>query len=97
MVERIIEVFIDDFSLFRMSFDHCLDNLSKVMARCEETNLVLNWDKFHFMVKERIVLGYRVSSKGIEVDRTKTETIEKLPPPTIIKGVRSFLGHAGFY
>ena len=49
------------------------------------------------MVNERIVLGHKISKKGIEVDRAKTSTIENLPPPVSVKGVRSFLGHAGFY
>ena len=49
------------------------------------------------MVQEGIVLGHRISQKGIEVDKAKIETIEKLPPPTSVKGIRSFLGHAGFY
>ena len=49
------------------------------------------------MVREGIVLGHRISIKGIEVDRAKIDVIEKLPPPTNVKGVRSFLGHVGFY
>ncbi|XP_075483625.1 uncharacterized protein LOC142523779 [Primulina tabacum] len=64
---------------------------------CQEKNLVLNWEKCHFMVQEDIVLGHKVSSKGLEVDRAKVVAIEKLPPPKNIKGIRSFLGHAGFY
>ncbi|GJU13694.1 reverse transcriptase domain-containing protein [Tanacetum coccineum] len=68
-----------------------------MLARCEETNLVLNWEKCHFMVKEGIVLGHKISGAGIEVDRAKIDVIAKLPYPTNIKGVRSFLGHAGFY
>ncbi|KAL5580265.1 hypothetical protein UlMin_012707 [Ulmus minor] len=64
---------------------------------CEETNLVLNWEKCHFMVKEGIVLGHKVSRDGLEVDKAKVETIEKLPPPVSVKGIHSFLGHAGFY
>ena len=68
-----------------------------MLARCEETNLVLNWEKCHFMVQEGIVLGHRISARGIEVDRAKIEAIEKLPPPSSVKGIRSFLGHAGFY
>ena len=79
------------------SFDNCLANLRAVLARCEETNLVLNWEKCHFMVQEGIVLGHRISARGIEVERAKIEAIEKLPPPSSIKGIRSFLGHAGFY
>ncbi|XP_073051222.1 uncharacterized protein [Primulina eburnea] len=66
-------------------------------VRCQEKNLVLNWEKCHFMVQEGIVLGHKVSSKGLEVDRAKVVAIEKLPPPKNIKGIRSFLGHAGFY
>jgi len=62
-----------------------------------ETNLVLNLEKCHFMVTEGIVLGHKISERGIEVDRAKVEIIEKLPPPTNVKGIRSFLGHAGFY
>ncbi|KAL5538742.1 hypothetical protein UlMin_046005 [Ulmus minor] len=51
MVEQFVEVFMDDFSVFGDSFDACLGNLAKVLQRCEETNLVLNWEKCHFMVK----------------------------------------------
>ncbi|GKC13917.1 reverse transcriptase domain-containing protein, partial [Tanacetum coccineum] len=64
---------------------------------CEDTNLVLTWEKCHFMVKERIVLGHKISKFGIEVDREKVDVIAKLPPPTFVKGIRSFLGHSGFY
>ncbi|XP_070005540.1 uncharacterized protein [Nicotiana sylvestris] len=97
MVEEIMEVFMDDFSVVGNSFDDCLMNLRRVLKRCIETNLVLNWEMCHFMVQEGIVLGYLVSSKGIEVDRAKVIVIEKLPPPTSVKATRSFLGHAGFY
>ena len=97
MVEKTIEVFIDDFSVLRNSFDNCLENLRSVLVRCEETNLMMNWEKCHFMVQEGIVLGHRISARGIEVDKTKIEAIEKLPPPSSIKGIRRFLGHAGFY
>ena len=58
MVERTIEVFIDDFSVVRDSFDNCLENLQFVLVRCKETNLVLNWEKRHFMVREGIVLRH---------------------------------------
>ncbi|KAL5560436.1 hypothetical protein UlMin_036647 [Ulmus minor] len=97
MVEKYIEVFMDDFSIFGSSFDNCLANLALVLQRCVDTNLVLNWEKCHFMVREGIVLGHRISVKGIEVDQAKIDVIKKLPPPTNVKGVRSFLGHAGFY
>ncbi|KAI3697806.1 hypothetical protein L6452_30903 [Arctium lappa] len=97
MLEKSIEIFMDDFSVYGSSFDNCLDNLKKGLQRCEETDLILNWEKCHFMVKERIVLGHLISKRGVEVDKAKLEAIEKLLEPTTIKGIRSFLGHAGFY
>ncbi|GJW59455.1 putative nucleotidyltransferase, ribonuclease H [Tanacetum coccineum] len=97
LIEDSMEVFMDDFSVFGSSFDHCLKNLEKMLKRCEETNLVLNWEKCHFMVKEGIVLGHKVSGSGIEVDKAKIEAISKLPYPTNVKAVRSYLGHASFY
>ncbi|KAK8574871.1 hypothetical protein V6N12_062548 [Hibiscus sabdariffa] len=95
--EDCLEIFMDDFSTFGEDFDNCLSNLEKVLIRCKETNLVLNWEKCHFMVDEGIVLGQKIYSKGMEVDRAKIDVISKLPPPTTVKGIRSFLGHAGFY
>ncbi|GJW66928.1 reverse transcriptase domain-containing protein [Tanacetum coccineum] len=97
MIEKIMEVFMDDFSVFGDSFSTCLSHLEKMLKRCEDTNLVLNWEKSHFMVKEGIVLGHKISKSGIEVDRAKVDVIAKLPHPTTVKGVQSFLGHAGFY
>ncbi|GJW33178.1 reverse transcriptase domain-containing protein [Tanacetum coccineum] len=97
MIEKTMEVFMDDFSVFGDSFSTCLSHLEKMLKRCEDTNLALNWEKSHFMVKEGIVLGHKISKSGIEVDRAKVEVIAKLPHPTTVKGVRSFLGHAGFY
>ena len=88
---------MNDFSVVGDSFDHCFNHLSEVLKRCEDCNLVLNWGKCPFMVKEGIVLVHRISEKGIEVYRAKVEVIETLPPPISIKGVRSFLGRAGFY
>lgn len=58
---------------------------------------MLNREKWHFMVKEGIILGHKISKKGLKVDQTKVEVIENLPPPVNIKGIRSFLGHDGFY
>ncbi|CAM8954933.1 unnamed protein product [Rhodiola kirilowii] len=84
-IEEIMEVFMDDFSIYGSSFDDCLANLAKVLKRCIETNLVLNWEKCHFMVQEGIVLGHLVSKRGIEVDKDKVEVIEKLPPPRDLK------------
>ena len=97
MVKKTIEVLMDDFSVLGYSFDNFLENLRSVLVRCEETNLVLNWEKCHFMVQEGIVLAHRISARGIEVDKAKIKAIEKLRPPSSVKGIRSFLGHAGFY
>ncbi|GJR69140.1 reverse transcriptase domain-containing protein [Tanacetum coccineum] len=88
---------MDDFSIFRDSFDSCLSNLEKMLKRCEDTNLVLNWEKCHFMCREGIVLRHKISKSEIEVDHAKVDVIAKLPHPTTVKGVRSFIGHAGFY
>ncbi|GKD79292.1 reverse transcriptase domain-containing protein [Tanacetum coccineum] len=68
-----------------------------MLKRCEDTKLALNWEKSHFMVKEGIVLGHKISRKGIEVDKAKVDVISKLPHPTTVKGIQSFFGHAGFY
>ncbi|GJU08871.1 reverse transcriptase domain-containing protein [Tanacetum coccineum] len=96
MIEETMEVFMDDFSVFGDSFSSCF-HLNKMLKRCEDTNLVLNWEKCHFMVKEGIVLRHKISKSGIEVDKAKVDVIAKLPHPTSVKGIRSFLGHAGFY
>ena len=63
-------------------------NLEAVLHRCIEKDLVLNWEKCHFMIRQGIVLGHIISKKGIEVDKAKVELIVKLPFPTTIKGVR---------
>nr|GEU76323.1 retrovirus-related Pol polyprotein from transposon 17.6 [Tanacetum cinerariifolium] len=75
----------------------CLSYLERMLKRCEDTSLCLNWEKSHFMVKEGIVLGHKISKQGIEVDKAKVDVITKLPHPTTVKGIRRFLGHAGFY
>ncbi|XP_010496997.1 PREDICTED: uncharacterized protein LOC104774027 [Camelina sativa] len=85
MIEDYMEVFMDDFSVYGSSFKSCLDNLCKVLARCEEKHLVLNWEKCHFMVRDGIVLGHRVSEAGIEVDRAKIEVMTSLQLPENVK------------
>ena len=97
LLDDCVEVFMDDFSVYGTNFSNCLDNLSKVLDRCIEHGLVLNWEKCHFMAQEGIVLGHLVSKSGIKVDRAKIEVIANLPPPKCVKDIRSFLGHAGFY
>ena len=97
LVERIMEVYMDDITVYGGSFEECLINLETILHRCIEKNLVLNWEKCHFMVSQGIVLGHIISEKGIEVDKAKIDLISKLPSPTNVKTVRQFLGHAGFY
>ncbi|GJW28487.1 reverse transcriptase domain-containing protein [Tanacetum coccineum] len=97
MIKETMKVFMDDFLVFGDYFSSCLSHLDKMLKRCEDTNLVLNWEKCHFMVKEGIVLGHMISKSRIEVDKAKVDVIAKLPHPTSVRGIRSFLGHAGFY
>ncbi|GJR59387.1 reverse transcriptase domain-containing protein [Tanacetum coccineum] len=89
MIEKMMEVFMDDFSVFGNSFGNCLSHVDKMLKRCEDTNLCLNWEKSHFMVKEGIVIGHKISKNRIEVDKAKIDVIAKLPHPTTVKGVRS--------
>ena len=96
-IEKCIEVFMDDFTVFGDTFDACLHNLACVLDHCIETNLDLNFEKCHFMVDKGIVIGHIISSKDIEVDKAKIDLIMSLPYPTNVREVRSFLGHAGFY
>ncbi|RDY02606.1 Retrovirus-related Pol polyprotein from transposon 17.6, partial [Mucuna pruriens] len=84
--EDCMEVFMDDFTVYADSFEACLSNLSKVLKRCVDTNLVLNFEKCHFMVTEGIVLGHLVSNRGIEVDKAKIDIISSLPNPTVVRG-----------
>nr|GEU45812.1 hypothetical protein [Tanacetum cinerariifolium] len=88
---RTMEVFMDDSSIFGNSFGTYLSYLDKMLKRCEDTNLCLNWDKSHFMVKEGIVLGHKILKNEIKLDKAKVDVIAKLPDPTTVKGIRSFL------
>ena len=97
LVEEAMEIFMDDFTVYGSSFEHCLNNLETVLQRCKDKQLALNWEKCHFMVTEVIVLGHKIYATGLEVDQSKVSIIKTLAPPTTVKGIRSFLGHAGFY
>ena len=97
LVERIMEVYMDDITVYGENFEECLVNLETILHRCIKKNLVLNWEKCHFIVSQGIVLGHIISEKGIEVDKAKVDLISKLPQPTNVKTVRQFLGHASFY
>nr|GEV70146.1 reverse transcriptase domain-containing protein [Tanacetum cinerariifolium] len=89
MINETMDVFMDDFSVFGDSFSSCLSHLDKMLKRCEDTYLVLNWEKCHFMVEEGIVLGHKISKFGIKVDKTKVGVIDKLPNPTFVKGAEN--------
>nr|GEW27314.1 reverse transcriptase domain-containing protein [Tanacetum cinerariifolium] len=86
MIEKTMEVFIDNFLIFGNSFQICLSHLERILKRCEDTNLCLNWEKSHFLVKDGIVLYHKISKQGIEVVKAKVDVITKLPHPTTIKG-----------
>ncbi|RDX79855.1 Retrovirus-related Pol polyprotein, partial [Mucuna pruriens] len=97
MLHDCMEVFMDNFTVYADSFDAWMNNRSRVLKRCTNTNLVLNFEKSHFMVTKGIVLGHLVSNRDIKVDKAKLKIITSLPNPTSVREVRSFLGHAGFY
>nr|GFA54815.1 reverse transcriptase domain-containing protein [Tanacetum cinerariifolium] len=85
MIEKTMEVFMDDFLVFGNYFQSCLSHLERMLKRCEDTNLYLNWEKNHFMVKEGIALGHKISKQWIEADKAKVDVITKLPHPTTVK------------
>ncbi|GJX43787.1 reverse transcriptase domain-containing protein [Tanacetum coccineum] len=79
MIEEPVEVFMEDFSVFGNSFITCLNNLDKMLQRCKDAHLVLNWEKCHFMVKEEIVLRHKVFRAGLEVDKAKIDKQDSKP------------------
>jgi hypothetical protein len=97
LIEKVMEVFMDNFFVYGKTFEDCLANLDKVLKRCQMADLVLNREKCHFMILEGIILRHKISEKGIEVDKAKIEVIEQLPLSTNVKGICIFLGHVGFY
>ena len=97
LVEEAMEIFLDDFSVYGSYFENCLKNLETVLQRCQDKNLALNWEKCPFVVTKGIFLGHKIYVVGLEVDKAKVVVIKNLMPPTTVKGIRSFLGHAGFY
>ena len=97
LVEEVMEIFMDDFTVYGSNFEQCLNNLETVLQRCKDKQLALNWEICHFIVTEGIVLGHKISATGLEVDQSKISIIKTLAPPITVKGIRSFLGHAGFY
>nr|GEV44042.1 reverse transcriptase domain-containing protein [Tanacetum cinerariifolium] len=96
MINESVEVFMDNFSVFGNSFDKCLNNLDKMLQCYKDAYLVLNWEKCHFMFKEGILLGHKVSGAGLEVDKAKIYVILKLPPIPISKVSEAFLDMSVF-
>ena len=92
-----LEATATNFQIFQNTTNASLKNLETVLQRCQGKQLALNWEKCHFMVTEGIILGHKISTTGLEVDQSKVSIIKTLAHPTTVKGVRSFLGHAGFY
>ena len=88
---------MDDITVYGMSFEESFINLETTLHRCIWKNLVLNWEKCHFMVNQGIALGHIILEKGIEVDKAEIDMISKLPSPTNVKTMRKFLGYAAFY
>ena len=84
LVEEAMKIFMDDFSIYGSNFEDCLKNLEIVLQRCQDKNLALNWEKCHFMVTEGIVLGYKISTVGLEVDQAKVSMTETLMPPNTV-------------
>ena len=97
LAEEVMEIFMDDFIVYGSSFEQCLHNLGTILQRCKDKNLALNWEICHFMVIQGIVLGHMISATKLEVDQAIVSIIRNLIPPTTVKGIISFLGHAGFY
>ena len=97
LVEEAMETFMDDFSIYGSSFEHCLKNLETALQRCQDKNLFLNWEKCHFMVIEGIALRHKISAARLKVDQVKVSVIETLMPPNTVEGIISFLEHVGFY
>lgn len=96
-IEDIMEIFMDNFSLCRSSFDNFLVNLENVLERRVKVNLVLNWEKFQCMVKEGIILKHSIFSRGIDIGRAKIRVMKNLQPSKFVREVQSFLEHASFY
>ncbi|RDY02056.1 Retrovirus-related Pol polyprotein, partial [Mucuna pruriens] len=84
LFEDCMEVFMDNLTVYVESFEACLDNLSRVLRRCIESSLVLNFEKCHFMVTKGIIMGHLVLARGIKVDKAKIDVISSLPNPASV-------------
>ena len=80
-IEEVMEIFMDDFTVYGSSFEQCLHNLGTILQRFQDKNLALNWEKCHFMVTKGIVLEHMIFAARIEVDQEKVSIIRNLMPP----------------
>nr|GEX86877.1 DNA-directed DNA polymerase [Tanacetum cinerariifolium] len=85
MVEKTIEVFMDDFLVFGNSFENCLSRLDKMLQRCEDTNLCLNWEKSHFMVKEALSSAIRFIKTRLRLTELKLMSLLNYLIPQLSK------------
>jgi hypothetical protein len=97
MLNDSMEIFMDDFTPYGVSFQEALQNLEKVLKRCIQAQLSLSIEKCHMMMSEGIVPGHFISSQGIQVDPSKIQVIKDLPTPKTQIEVIIFLGHSGYY
>lgn len=95
-LEDIMKVSMDDFSVFGSSFENCLENLEKVLERCVKVNLVLHWEKYHFMVKKGMILGHSLSKRGFKVHTEKIE-VWKIDTSYLYERSKKFLGPFRFF
>jgi hypothetical protein len=85
LIHDCVEVYMDEFTVYGNTYQESLDNLNKVLIRCQEMNLSLSHEKCKMLLNEGVVSGHHVSSEGIKVDPTKIEVIVKIPPPNTKK------------
>ena len=95
-LRHFLEVFIDDFAVFRKRLDH-LGYLKKTFERCRETNLKLHPGKCFLGMESRVLLGHVVSKTGLEVDLDKVKVILTLTAPRNVREIQGFLGCVGYY
>nr|GEY50717.1 reverse transcriptase domain-containing protein [Tanacetum cinerariifolium] len=91
MVEKTMEVFMDDFSVFRNSFENCLSHLDKMLQRCEDTNLSLNWEKIHFMVKRVLSSAIKFLKTRLRLTRLKSVSLLNYLIPQLSKDAKARL------
>lgn len=97
LIHDCVEAYMDDFTVYKNSFEEALENLENFIIRCKETNILLSHEKYFMVFNEVIVLGRHILGDGIKVDSSKVEVISKLSVPNCQRDVRNFLGFTGYY